>query len=65
MPRNITAAQKCARDFYKSDALAQTNPINYECFSLHNTETTKILLSQDLNVEKKFRARFCRFYIVL
>ena len=65
MPRNITAAQKCARDFYNSDALTQTNPIKYECFFLNDTETTKILFSQDLNVEKKFRARFCRFYIVL
>ena len=25
MPRNITDAQKCVRDFYKKDALAQTN----------------------------------------
>ena len=29
MPRNITAAQKRARDFHKSDALAQTNQIKY------------------------------------
>ena len=27
MPRNITAAQKRAQDFNKSDALAQTNQI--------------------------------------
>ena len=32
MRRNITAAQKRARDFHKSDALAQTNQIKYDCF---------------------------------
>ena len=32
MPRNITAAQKRARDFYKSDALAQINQIKYDFF---------------------------------
>ena len=32
MPRNITAAQKLARDFQKNDALAQTNQIKYNCF---------------------------------
>ena len=31
MPRNITAAQKRARDFRKSNALAQTNQIKYDC----------------------------------
>ena len=29
MPRNITAAQKRAHVFYKSDVLAQTNQIKY------------------------------------
>ena len=32
MPRNITAAQKSAQDFHKSDALAQTNQIKYDYF---------------------------------
>ena len=32
MPRNITDAQKPFRDFHKSDALAQTNQIKYDCF---------------------------------
>ena len=32
MPRNITAAQKRAPDFRKSDLLAQTNQIKYDCF---------------------------------
>ena len=29
MPRNIVAAQKRARYFHKSDALAETNQIKY------------------------------------
>ena len=41
MLRNITPAQKSAREFYKSDVLAQTNQINYDCFFLHGTENTK------------------------
>ena len=32
MSRNITAAKKRAQDFHKSDALAQTNQIKYDCF---------------------------------
>ena len=32
MPRNITDGQKRVRDFPKSDALAQTNQIKYDCF---------------------------------
>ena len=32
MRRNITAAQKLVRDFHKSDALAQSNQIKYDCF---------------------------------
>ena len=35
MPRNITAAQNCAPNFYKSDALAQTNGIKHDCFLSH------------------------------
>ena len=54
MPRNITAAQKRARDFYKSDALAQINQIKYDCFFFsHATENRKKLFSQDLKVEAK------------
>ena len=51
MPRNITDAQKCVRDFHKSDALAQTNQIKYDCFFLHGTENIKKLFSQDLKLE--------------
>ena len=39
--REITAAQKCAQDFYKRDVLAQINQIKYDCFYLHGTESTK------------------------
>ena len=38
MPRNVTAAQKYAWDFYKSEALAQNNQINYDCFFSQGTE---------------------------
>ena len=53
MPRNITTAQKHARDFHKSDTLAQTNQMKYDCFFLHGTENTKRLFSQDLKTETK------------
>ena len=53
MSRNIINAQKLAQDFDRSDALAQTNQINYDCFFLHDTENTKELFSQDLNIETK------------
>ena len=32
MRRNITATTKCTQDFCKSDALAQTYQIKYDCF---------------------------------
>ena len=59
MPRNITTTQKRARDFHKSDALAQTNQIKYDCLFLHGTENTKILFSQDLKLETKMSGTFC------
>ena len=65
MPRNITAAQKGARDFHESDALAQTNQIKYDCFFMHGTENIKKLFSQDLKLETKNVGTFFRFYIVL
>ena len=58
MSRNITDAQKRARDFHKSDALAQTNQIKYGCFFLHDTENTKKLFSQDLKIETKIPDTF-------
>ena len=58
MPRNIIAAQKRARDFHKSDALAQTNQIKYDCFFMHGTENIKKLFSQDLKLETKNAGTF-------
>ena len=64
MPRNITDAQKRVRDFHKSDALAQTNQIKYDCFFMHDTENIKKLFSQDLKLETKildtlFKILYC------
>ena len=53
MSRNITAAQKHAQDFRKSDALAETNQIKYDCSFLHGTENIKKLFSQDLKIRNK------------
>ena len=64
MPRNITDAQKRVRDLHKSDALAQTNQIMYDCFFMHGTENIKKLFSQDLKLEAKNVGTFFRFYIV-
>ena len=58
MSRNITAAKKRAQDFHKSDALAQTNQIKYDCFFLHGTENIKKLFSQDLKLETKILGTF-------
>ena len=55
---NLTAAQKRARDFHKSDALAQTNQIKYDyCFML-GIENIKKLFSQDLKLEIKDAGTF-------
>ena len=64
MPRNITTAQKRVQDFHKSDALAQTNQIKYDCFFCMAQKTQKIF-SEDLKVETKIPGTFCRFYIAL
>ena len=58
MPRNITTAQKRVQDFHKSDALAQTNQIKYDCFFMHGTENIKKLFSQDLKLETKNAGTF-------
>ena len=65
MPRNITAAQKRARDFHKSDALAQTNQIKYDCFFMHGTENIKKLFSQDLIRNKNPDQVFLDFILFL
>ena len=46
MLRNINLAQKSAREFYKSDVLAQTNQIKYDCFFSRGTENKKIFFSR-------------------
>ena len=53
MLRNITAAQKRAQDFHKSDTLAQTNQIKYDCFFFARHRKHKKLFSQDLKLETK------------
>ena len=58
MSRNITDAQKRVRDFRKSDTLAQTNQIKYDCFFMHGTENMKKLFSQDLKSETKNAGTF-------
>ena len=58
MPRNIAAAQKCARDFHKNGGSAQTNNIKYECFFLHGAENIKKLFSQDDKLETKIPRMF-------
>ena len=58
MSRNITAAQKHAQDFNKSDVLAQTNQKKYDCLFLHDKENTKKIFSQDLKLETKFPGMF-------
>ena len=58
MPRNTSDAQKLVRDFHKSDALAQTNQIKYDCFFMHGTENIKKLFSQDLKLETKNAGTF-------
>ena len=65
MPTNITDAQKLVRNFYKSDALAQTNQIRYDCYYYAWHKKHKKLFSQDLKLETKNTARFFIFYIVL
>ena len=65
MPRNITAAQKGARDFHESDALAQTNQIKYDCFFSWHRKHKKIIFSRSRTRNKNPGQVFFRFYIVL
>ena len=58
MPRNITDVQNRVRDFHKSDVLARTNQIKYDCFFMHGTENVKKLFSQDLKLEAKNAGTF-------
>ena len=62
MSRNTIAEQKRARNFHKSDALAQTNQIKYDCiFFLRGTENIKKFFSQDLKLETKIPGTFFIF----
>ena len=58
MSRNTTDAQKRVRDFHKSDALAQTNQIKYDCFFIHVTENIKKQFSQHPKLETKNAGTF-------
>ena len=58
MLKNKTAAQRRGGDFHKSDALAQTNQIKYDCVFMHDTENIKKLFSQDLKLETKNAGTF-------
>ena len=55
MPRNITDAQKCVRDFHKSDALAQTNQIKYDCFLCMAQKTHKKTIFSRSKIRNKKR----------
>ena len=55
---------KNVRDFHKSDALAQTNQIKYDCFFMHGTENIKKLFSQDLKLETKNMGTFFLDFIL-
>ena len=55
MPRNIPAAQKRAKDFHKSDALAQTNQKKYDCFFMHGTENVKKTIFSRSEIRSKKR----------
>ena len=53
MPRNITAAQKSAQDFHKSDTLAQANQTKYDCsFFAWHRKHKKIIFSRS-KIRKK------------
>ena len=55
MLRNTTDAQKSVRDFNKSDALAQTNQIKYDCFFMHGTENIKKTIFSRSKIRNKKR----------
>ena len=42
MLKNKTTVQRRGGDFHKSEALAQTNQIKYDCFFLQGTENKNI-----------------------
>ena len=65
MPRNITAAQKLAQDFHKSDALAQTNQIMYDYFFFAwHRKHKKIIFSRSKIRNKNPRHVFLDFILL-
>ena len=64
MPRNITDAQKLVRDFHKSDALAQTNQIKYDCFFMHGTENIKKTIFSRSKIRNKKRGQLFLDFIL-
>ena len=46
MLKNKTTVQRRGGDFHKSEALAQTNQIKYDCFFLQGTENKKNIFSR-------------------
>ena len=60
MPRQVTAAQKRARD-----ALAEAIEIKHDCFFSMAQKTHTKIFFQDLKVETEILGTFFRFYMVL
>ena len=60
--RNITAAQKCAPDFHKSDTLAQTNQMKMTAFFFSFPWHRK---HKRITKDTKIQGTFFKFYIVL
>ena len=64
MLRNITPTQKRAREFYESDALAQTNQIKYDCFFRMAQKTQKNYFSRSKSRNKIPRHAFLDFILL-
>ena len=65
MSRNTIAEQKRARDFHKSDALAQTNQIKYDCiFFLRGTENIKNFFFSRSEIRNKNPGHVFYIYIL-
>ena len=64
MSRNITAAQKRAWKFYKSDALAQTNKESMTAFCMAQKRQKQIFSRSKSRVETKFLGMFFKNVIL-
>ena len=65
MLRNITPAQKSAWEFYKSDALAQTNQINYDYFYRMHGKYKNFFFSKSKSTKKIPGQVFLDFILLL